>query len=397
VYLASLRLRSFRNIPELDLELGTGRHLLWGENAQGKTNVLEAIFYLVTGRSFRTRADRECLPFSDVAAASRTLPAVSLIEGRVRRAHTGNDLRVVISAEGKQVMADGKPLERLGLLWGRLNAVLFTPGDLQLVQGGPSGRRRFLDTELAQIDAAYLAALQRFDRALAQRNSLLRQAGPRAADQPNTIDAVRRQALAFERPLAEAAALLTVARAWGLEFLSREAAAHYATISGGREILTLEYRPSLAIDGHSLMVEHQAAMRERLASAYAQRLQEGLAGDLRRGQTQIGPQRDDFDFRLDGHDARDFGSQGQQRSCVLALRLAEIALMSETTGEPPVLLLDDIVSELDESRRAALLGALPPHVQTVITATNAEALAAYMTGAPCFHIVNGRLAGTSRA
>jgi DNA replication and repair protein RecF len=241
----------------------------------------------------------------------------------------------------------------------------------------------------------YLEALQRFDRALRQRNALLRRTGPHGAEQPVMLDALRRHLEAFEQPMAEAAVMVTERRAAALDRLSAAATEAYRMISGGAEALKLQYRPALAID-HT---DHQPAEAAQLltntnvpARAYLQRLHDGLAQDLRRGSTQHGPHRDDFTVTLDGRDARDFASQGQQRSCVLALRLAEIDWMREATGEPPLLLLDDIVSELDEQRRARLLEAIPPDVQTFMTATNAEVLEGRFRGTRHFEVRQGTLA-----
>src|SRR5690606_23958474 len=186
---------------------------------------LEAVYYLVTGRSFRTRFDRECLPWPDAAPESapgdtpedsdsptptppHALPdRYAQIDGHVHRRAANNDLRVVIGSDKKQVLIDGKPLERLGALWGRLNAVLFTPSDLSLVQDGPAARRRFLDTELAQIAPVYLSALQRVDRALPQRNAGLRsQGGLPLAGGDAALERLRKQLVPFEGPLAEGAA-----------------------------------------------------------------------------------------------------------------------------------------------------------------------------------------------
>jgi DNA replication and repair protein RecF len=460
--LRQLRIRRFRNLGDVQLSLNPGPQLLWGANAQGKTNILESIYFLVTGRSFRTRHDRECIPDNaeDATSAdaekdtetessedktsapkSKRPDAFTLIEGEVARQNTTNRLRIVISSEGKQVFSDNQPLPRLGQLWGKLNAVLFTPADLALVQGGPAGRRRFLDTELAQVSPIYLDALQRYDRALRQRNTLLRRNNG-ALKSPEKQEQLKRMLRPYEQPLAEAACTLVQLRQQAIDFLGERCARYYQKISGGREPLELLFEPSLNYSNSpapqvdpedngepdTLTTESPAPLadadfpdqsppaervleepdlfetrrnptllvpqfseeeRDAWIKRFLQQLAASVEKDLRRSATGIGPHRDDFTFRLQGRNARDFASQGQQRSCVLALRFSEIDLMRATTGETPLLLLDDIVSELDDARRAALLGLLPRDIQTIITATNAEALEKYLPGLPSWEIKAG--------
>jgi DNA replication and repair protein RecF len=346
--LTRLRIARFRNIDEALVELGEGAHVIQGRNAQGKTNLLEAVYYLVTGRSFRARQDRDILPWGAPAGTK------AFVEGEVKRRQSTTVLSVEIGADSKRALSDGKLLDRLGRLWGRLNAVLFTPADLALVQGGPSGRRRFLDAEIAQFDAAYLRQLQRCDRALRQRNALLRQWAGRP------VASAKKALSPYEPEIIASGAALFAARARYLGKLAEEANFRHAIVSGQRETLELSYRPSLGASetlaeaagshppspsiepaveagaeltmgagaeesptGFSARDPNPSDEPERLSpleALFADKLDAALERDLRQGQTSVGPHRDDFTFLLGGRDAREFASQGQQRSCVLALR-----------------------------------------------------------------------------
>ena len=344
-----LQIINFRNLRFLRAEFGTGIHVIHGSNAQGKTNLLEAIYLLVTGRSFRTTMDRELIPWL------RENYEATLVRARVEKAGYEERFLLSFNQSEKHVFVNGSPIPRLGDLIGRINAVLFTPSDLQLVRGAPGLRRRFLDIELSQIAPAYLRHLQRYDLALRQRNALLKQHQRRPG--------LAAELVPWDAQLAEHGSEIIAARARMLARLSDIAARTYADIAGADEPFALRYEPSPACEGDA--APH---IRERIAAA----LKSAQADDVRRGATSVGPHRDDFTFLIAGRDARDFGSQGQQRSCVLAMKLAELSLMREATGESPILLLDDLMSELDESRKRAFLESLDPAVQTFITATEKE-------------------------
>jgi len=346
--LRELRLRFFRNLRHIDLELPAGPILIWGDNAQGKTNLLEAIYCLATGRSFRTRNDRECLAWDAPAEEPAS------IRGRVERRDGPREIKVVLHQGEKRLFLDGKPLARLAELLGELNAVLFTPADLQIVQGSPAARRRFLDLGLSQVSRPYLASLQTFSQALRQRNALLR------ARQP--LPALEGELAPYEALMAAAAAEILQFRAKALEDLARRAAQAYAEFGAG-ERLGLAYRHFLRDDVAA--ADTEASMADR----YRRRLEADRAEDSRQGATRTGPHRDDFILTLDGKSAQDYASQGQQRCCALALRLAEAGLMAERAGEEPILLLDDLASELDAGRRRRLLETLRSEAQVFLTTT----------------------------
>ncbi|MCX7717355.1 MAG: DNA replication/repair protein RecF [Candidatus Sumerlaeaceae bacterium] len=347
-----LQIINFRNLRSVRSEFGPGINLIYGANAQGKTNLLEALSLLVTARSFRTSAERELIPWV------RDGYEATLIRARVERLGGEDRLLMTFNQGEKHVFVNGTPLARLGDLLGRLNAVIFTPPDLGLVSGGPAGRRRFLDIGLSQTSRPYLVHLQHYDLALRQANALLKQHQRRPS--------LRDELAAWHDKLAAHGGALLQARAAMISELSALAGQTYAAIAGVEEPLRLEYLPSpSAVQAQPDAAE--AALREALERC--------ADDDMRRGAISSGPHRDDFRFLVAGRDARDFGSQGQQRSCVLALKLAEMRRMTSRTGDPPLLLLDDLMSELDESRQRALLASLDPCVQTFITATERSLVA----------------------
>jgi len=373
MYLDRLRLERFRAIALADLELGPGAHVLRGANAQGKTSLLEAIYYLVTGRSFRSRQDRDVLAWG----ADANLP--TLVEATLHRGALTGDIRFVLTADTKTVLLDGKVLDRLARLWGRLNAVLFTPADLALVQGEPSRRRKFLDAEMSQVRPAHLAHLQRYEHALKQRNAILRQAAREQRNASQTMDLLA----AYEPDLAEAGAALIAGRRDWTARLEIHAAQAYRAIAGDyAETMTLRYESST----------HAPAATDEIAASLRDAWMLSLDRDLRTSGTNLGPHRDDLVVELDGHDAREFGSQGQQRTIVLALRLAEIAIMRDACGEPPLLLCDDVVGELDGQRRAAFFSALPGDAQVFLTVTDADALPGWTGGVHRWSVSGGSFA-----
>lgn len=363
-----LQIINFRNLRYLRAEFGPGIHVIHGSNAQGKTNLLEAVHLLVTGRSFRTTIDREMVPWQ------REGYEATLIRARVEKGGYEDRFLLTFNSSEKHVFVNGNPIGRLGDLLGRINAVLFTPADLQLVRGAPGLRRRFLDIEMSQVSRPYLHHLQRYDLALRQRNALLKQHQRRPA--------LGDELAPWDEQLAAHGSELTAARAAMIARLSAIAAGMYAEIATGGERLALRYDPSPA-----RIADTAAEIRAQMAAGLAA----SRGDDIRRGATGIGPHRDDFAFLIDGRDARDFGSQGQQRSCVLAMKMAELTLMESATGEPPILLLDDLMSELDESRKRAFLQSLDPRVQTFITATEPELVTSLIGPASVLRMEDGEL------
>lgn len=344
MHITSIRLRSFRNYPLLDFRPGSGITLIAGKNAQGKTNLLESIFLSSTGRSHRTRKDRELIRWGEREALLR-----------IECAHTYAAHQVQMRffpASPRQIEINGAPIARSGELMGHINSVLFAPEDLRLIKDGPQERRRFMDMELSQSAPQYFYALQRYAHTLRQRNALLRQ----LMKKPSLTDALD----TWDEQLARAAVPVFTRRVDFADRLRTIAGLNHAHIAGAGEEMQVVYKPNPDGEGYYY---------DRLLSA----LQRDREDDIRQGVTSHGPHRDDLQISIAGRDARVYASQGQQRTAALALKLSEITLLHQTTGEWPVLLLDDVMSELDERRRNALLEFIGG-VQTFITAASPDFL-----------------------
>ena len=345
-----LRVHCFRNYPEATVRFGPGLNVIHGQNAQGKTNLLEAIATLALTRSPRTSSSGDLLLWTEDAAlaeADVTRPPADLtLSVRFQRdPSTGRVSRVTA--------VDGKPRPARGVL-GVCPVVLFWPEDLALVRGGPDGRRRFLDVILAQTDQQAVAHMSRYRRLLEQRNALLHQLrlGGGARDSLNS----------FTGELAHHGAWLEVARSRLVEALAPLAALSLHDLSGQRERISLRYAPAHAAEIPDTV---EAAEHVLLGT-----LRERAPEEVARGITLAGPHRDDLAFDLDGRAARGTASQGQQRSIVLACKLAEVRYLQDASGVAPVILLDDVLSELDPQRRGSLLALLAEgRHQVLVTAT----------------------------
>jgi len=330
-----LKLAGFRNYEGLDFEPHPGLTMFFGDNAQGKTNALEAVFLCAAGKSHRTSRDAELVMRDKETAYVR---ADLVRNGTERR------IEVRLMRNGrKQIRIDGAPIARMGDLMGCLNAVLFSPEELSLIKDGPNARRRFLDVLLCQTSRAYFYSLVSYQRALSQRNALLKDAEHQKA-------AVSPQFDVWEDQLALHATALHSARKAAMELIAPEAARTHLLIAGGEEELSLKYKGDLF--GRELS-EALAASREE---------------DMRRKLTTRGPHRDDFSVSVNGVELRAFGSQGQQRTAALSLKLSEAVCMERMSGEKPVLLLDDVLSELDLNRQKRLMETVSG-CQTILTCT----------------------------
>jgi DNA replication and repair protein RecF len=352
VFLANVSLFDFRNYMELDLALERSTTVFFGGNAQGKTNLLEAVALAALTRSPRTQQATEMVRFGQPAArvtcAVQTELGLKQLEVRISVSPGATAARA-----SRRFTVNGIPRRSIDMI-GCLRVVLFWPDDLQLIKGPGEGRRRFLNTLLSQIDPAHAVELTRYGHLLEQRNALLR--AIREGRQPGDGLEV------WSTALAESGAAIMVERQRRLLELQPIAAAFHRELSDDREHLELRYRPAGAQVGESPL----ELVAEQLKAA----MRDARDEEIGRGQTAVGPQRDDVEVWLDGHEARLFASQGQQRSAVLSLKLAELHYLAEVTGEQPVLLLDDVMSELDPARRERLLAALEPGPQALITAAD---------------------------
>ena len=335
--LLHLSLRNYRNYSRLDLTPGPALNVFLGRNGQGKTNLLESVALLALSASPRARRDAELIgPLGDearVAARIESGGRPTEIEYSVSRSETERTRR--------SITVNGAPRRAVDLP-GHFRVTLFWPDDLSLVKSGPEHRRRLLNQLLVQVEPGYARSLARYGRVLEQRNSLLKQVA--AGEQPAAALEV------WDEELARVGSAIAEARAGVVADLDRHAGSQHPRLAGG-ESLSLRY----------------LGPPEDLAAA----VQKSRAEDLRRGVTTVGPHRDDIEVVLDGRDARAFASQGQQRSAVVSLKLAEAAIIQERTGEPPVLLLDDVLSELDPHRRLALLERVGEQEQVIITSVEA--------------------------
>lgn len=364
---AHLSLRDFRNYQRLELDLSPATTLLYGPNAAGKTSLLEALFYLATTRSPRVGLDRDLVrwdaqaeagapPFARVAADLHRYGALVRLEILVQH-HTDEEGQPT-SGSSKLIRIDRRPARALDLV-GQLRVVIFTPTDLNLVDGPPNERRRYLDITLSQLDATYVRTLAHYQKIVQQRNSLLRTWRERRRPQ-RTVD----DELAFwDHELATSGAFLLAERLRAVADLHMLVGPLYQLISGSSDPLTIDYLSSLDLDLSSDVV----GLEQQLTTG----LHALRADELARGQTLLGPHRDDLAFRVGRVNLGRYGSRGQQRSVALALKLAEVELMRQRAGDAPVLLLDDVLSELDAQRRAHLLEAIRrPNQQTLLSATD---------------------------
>jgi DNA replication and repair protein RecF len=337
--LRKLTLRHFRNVGFATLELSGRRQFLAGRNGQGKTNLLEAAGFVTALRSFRTTDNKLLVSHGQHSAAL----AYEVEHEREGVAHVNLTLR----PDGKELWCDHARVTKLADYLGRFPTVVFSSQDLQLVRGSPAGRRRWMDLTLAAMDAGYLRALQTATRALAERNALLKSGRGSEAE-----------LAAFEATLAPAAAELIARRADGLAAIGRGLVAAYARLTDDQEPVGIQYEPDFT---------------EPSAEALQARLEAGRERDRQFRTTLVGPHRDDVLFRVRHTPARDYGSEGQQRSFVLALRLAQAAWFQEKCGVRPVLLADDVLGELDPERRARFWRAVDPESQIVATGTHLPA------------------------
>lgn len=384
-----LSARNFRNYARLDITIAPGATLFYGPNAAGKTSILEAVYLLAMSRSPRTHTDRELIYWQ--AEQSPELPATARVSGHIQRRHGATTLEVIIQARGthtdpgsaggtatKVLRVDKKPVKASELL-GFLRVVFFAPTDLELLTGAPSERRRWLDAMLSQLDYPYLHALNHYQKVLLQRNSLLRK-----WREQGRIPRNHSTELAFwDEQLATHATTIMHQRINACRELTALAQPIYHAIAQHTTPLLIRYIPNIPVDAEGNTSQHDVLTY----------IQQHHQEDLARGQTTCGPHRDDV-MVIDGTiDLGAFGSRGQQRSGVMALKLAEVALMHQRTGELPVLLLDDVLSELDMHRRHQLLTYMAnPHQQTLLTATGIDDFdAAFLRNAHLVRVDNGHV------
>lgn len=372
-----LSLTNFRNYIRLEAALPPGPLILVGRNAQGKTSLLEALYYLATASSPHASTDRQLIHW--LALRSDPRPFLKI----VAEVHTAQEIRKVdIRLEVEDLGAAREPRlkktvlinglkRRAGDLQSAVNVVLFLPQDMALVEGAPSERRRYLDTTLSQVDPIYALALGEYQKILSQRNALLKQLQDRGGGAAE---------LEFwDGELARQGAVLIAARAKALEEMERFAANIHRELTEGAEHLRLAYQPAfdpLEADtpqmafGLDVPVTRAGLAPDEIAARLREKLAATRAQEIDRGLTLTGPHRDDLRFLASGIDLGVYGSRGQGRTAVLSLKLGEVAWMTDKLGEPPILLLDEVLAELDPQRRRDLLRRLSGVEQSVMTTTD---------------------------
>ncbi len=343
MYIEHLSLRTFRNAEDSEIEFDRGVNIICGANAAGKTNILEAIFYFAAGKSFRNCKDRELISFG--ADKGNIAMRFSSLRGNKKMSAT-------LSKSGRRMIKIGESgALRLSEYIGQFRAVIFTPDHLSLVKGAPENRRRFLDLAICQSFPRYAATLSEYNKVLAQKNALLKRGNVN-----NDLLAV------YNDRLAILAAVITVNRRKYIAKLEEEAKIFLLDMSNGREELSLSYQTQ------SGDAETQDEIREKYRILFAEKAE----SEKERFCTLYGAQKDDFTVYINKKSARMYGSQGQQRSAVLALKLAEGELSAKLTNEYPVFLLDDILSELDKDRKEYILSRITDR-QVIITGCESEA------------------------
>lgn len=368
-----LYLHNFRNYGLCSLQFPAMVNIFYGKNAQGKTNLLEAIFYAAFGMSHRTFQEDDL--FGDgrreMAVKADFTSFDSDYEIKIKRYEQNGRIK-------KELLLDNVNI-KVKEHYGTLNTVMFSPEDLQLIKGEPQLRRRFFDMQIAQTDKAYYELLVKYNRLLQQRNRLLKEIRDNNGD--------KGQLNLWNNELSASAARIIKKRLAALKELLVIASGIYASIAGGSETMLINYALKTSND---FILQQSDKSENEWQEFYLKELHERQALDILRGNTSIGPHRDDLFFYVSGKMLKAFGSQGQQRSAALALKLAQLEYVKNNTGEYPVLLLDDVMSELDSERRTHLLKFIDGRVQTFIT-VNDKHLIPDLNNNAYFYIENGKV------
>ena len=345
----SLKLLYFRNYLSMNIDVHPSLNVLVGNNANGKTNIIESIFCLALGRSYRTKSDSECIMFGETATAMSCV---------VNKNDKNLDIMLGINNKGKSAKIAGVKKTKLTDFVGELNVVLFSPEDLQLVKGSPSLRREFINREFYQFSRIYHKYYLMYQHLLKQRNSYLKDMRKNPKDEMSLayLETITSQ-------LARVAIFITRERVSFVQDISKLTYENMLNISNGQESLKIKYKSSVLEALNINDISDEVFNEESLTKVMMKKSYD----DIMRGSTKIGPHQDDLEFYINDLDAKMYASQGQQRSIVLSLKLAEINYLKTKTGTYPVLLLDDVLSELDKNRQLKLLDAINENVQTFIT------------------------------
>ena len=348
--LTNLQLQNFRNYESVQLEFTDGVHVFIGENAQGKTNLMESIYALAMTKSHRTTNDKELIRWNKEFAT---------IKGTVEKTATKTNLELQFSKKGKIAKVNYLEQKRLSSYLGNLNVILFAPENLTLVKGSPQNRRKFVDMELGQMSSLYLYDLVEYNRVLKQRNTYLKQLAIKKKQPDEYLDVLSEM-------LSELASKIVFHRLDFMKQLEALAIPIHDQLSLGREKFSVSYQATIPLE--------DGLTPSQMKEIYMNQFKKNQTREADQATTLIGPHRDDLIFYLNEIPVQTYGSQGQQRSTVLSLKLAEIELMKLSTGEYPLLLLDDVLSELDDDRQTHLIKAIENKVQTFITTTSLDGI-----------------------
>ena len=348
--LTNLQLQNFRNYESVQLEFTDGVHVFIGENAQGKTNLMESIYALAMTKSHRTTNDKELIGWNKEFAT---------IKGTVEKTATKTNLELQFSKKGKIAKVNYLEQKRLSSYLGNLNVILFAPENLTLVKGSPQNRRKFVDMELGQMSSLYLYDLVEYNRVLKQRNTYLKQLAIKKKQPDEYLDVLSEM-------LSELASKIVFHRLDFMKQLEDLAIPIHDQLSLGREKFSVSYQATIPLE--------DGLTPSQMKEIYMNQFKKNQTREADQATTLIGPHRDDLIFYLNEVPVQTYGSQGQQRSTVLSLKLAEIELMKLSTGEYPLLLLDDVLSELDDDRQTHLIKAIENKVQTFITTTSLDGI-----------------------
>ncbi len=362
MYLRHLHLRLFRNYRDQQVKFDAAKTILVGDNAQGKSNLLESVELLSTLKSHRAIRDRDLILDGKPAGQ---------IQASLERQLGNIDLTLTLRSQGRRTVAvNGETLRRHLDFLSILNVVQFSSLDLDLVRGGPEVRRHWLDRLLVQLEPVYAHILQQYNQVLRQRNALLKKIRQQkiAAESQGSLYSIPAQELAlWDAQLATTGARVIRRRERVLQRLAPLASEWHRAISGSKEVLQMEYLANVTVDSKELIIQDSL---EGVRQAFLEKIKARAIAEQYQGTTVVGPHRDDVNFTINDTPARQYGSQGQQRTLVLALKLAELQLIEQVLQEPPLLLLDDVLAELDLHRQNQLLEAVSDRFQTLITTTH---------------------------
>ncbi|MCM3570744.1 DNA replication/repair protein RecF [Neobacillus mesonae] len=350
MYIESLSLKDYRNYEELFVEFENKVNVILGENAQGKTNVMESIYVLAMAKSHRTSNDKDLIRWDQDYAK---------IEGRVQKQHSSLPLQLVISKKGKKAKCNHIEQQKLSQYVGNMNVVMFAPEDLNLVKGSPQVRRRFIDMEIGQVSPIYLHDMSQYQKILQQRNHFLKMMQIKKQTDLTMLEILTEQFI-------QMAVKIVTKRFEFLRLLQNWAKPIHHGISRGLETLEIQYKPSVEV------LEDQDL--SKMVTTFQEKFEKVKNREMERGTTLFGPHRDDLLFFVNNRDVQTFGSQGQQRTTALSIKLAEIELIHAEIGEYPILLLDDVLSELDDYRQSHLLNTIQGKVQTFVTTTSVDGI-----------------------